>query len=108
VKYGTLSMSARQVDYRTNEGTKMNSLPTQAEARATEAATEEISNLAKIELDRIWNLFSEASKHHTAVTGKMGEEQAWNNAMEYHKVYSITKDAYKALGLTGSIGIHQL
>ena len=72
------------------------------------AVVADIKAAAQVELDRIWNLFSEASKHHTAVTGKMGEEQAWNNAMEYHKVYSITKDAYKALGLTGSIGIHQI
>jgi hypothetical protein len=68
----------------------------------------EIISLAKTELDRIWAILTEASRFHEGQIGKMGEQFAYDNAMEINAQYEATKSAYKALGLTGSIGIHRI
>jgi hypothetical protein len=67
-----------------------------------------VRNMAKMELDRIWASLTEASKVHENSIGKMGEQFAYDNAMEINAQYETTKAAYKALGMTGSIGIHRI
>jgi hypothetical protein len=68
----------------------------------------EIISLAKTELDNIWISLTNASKVHENSIGKMGEEFAYQNAMKVNAIYEATKSAYKAIGLTGSIGIHRI
>ena len=75
-------------------------------AIAFEQAT--VRQMAKMELDRIWASLTEATKVHENSIGKMGEEFAYQNAMQINGIYETTKSAYKALGLTGSIGIHRI
>jgi hypothetical protein len=67
-----------------------------------------IRQMAKTELDRIWAILTEASKFHETQIGKMGEQFAYDNAMEINAEYETTKSAYKAIGLEGSIGIHRI
>jgi predicted ATPase len=83
-------------DHRTNKGQKMN------------IVWETVKQDAKAELDRIWAILTEASNFHKNSIGKMGEQFAYENAMEINAVYETTKAAYKAIGLKGSIGIHNI
>lgn len=63
---------------------------------------------AKTELDRIWAILTQATEVHKNSIGKIGEQFAYDNAMEIYNTYEATKSAYKAIGITGSIGIHNI
>jgi hypothetical protein len=67
-----------------------------------------IQEQAKTELDRIWAILTQASEVHKNSIGKMGEQFAYDNAMRINEQYEATKSAYKAIGITGSIGIHNI
>ena len=68
----------------------------------------EIQQLAKTELDRIWAIMTEASRVHEESKGKMNEAKAFEIAKNYFHFYETTKSAYRAIGLIGSIGIHRI
>jgi hypothetical protein len=72
------------------------------------AVIADIKTAAQAELDRIWDLLTKANNVHELSIGKMGEKMTYDYAMEIHAQYEATKSAYKALGLTGSIGIHRI
>lgn len=75
-------------------------------AIAFEQAT--VRQMAKMELDRIWAILTEATNFHQTQIGKYGEQFSYDNAMEINAQYETTKNAFKALGITGSIGIHRI
>jgi hypothetical protein len=83
-------------DHRTNKGQKMN------------IVWETVKQDAKAELDRIWVIMTEASKAHEDAKGTMIEELTFKTAKDYFQFYETTKAAYKAIGLKGSIGIHNI
>jgi hypothetical protein len=103
VKYGTLLMSARQVDYRTNEGTKMYTVD-----NLHPSVVADLKAAAQVELDRVWVLLTEATEAHKNYIGKMGETFAYDSAMAIYAQYETIKNAYRAIGLTGSIGTHRI
>lgn len=87
----------------------MNNLKLEAFAKsavAFEQAT--VRQMAKMELDRIWASLTEATKVHENSIGKMGEQFAYENAMQINAIYETTKAAFRALDITGSIGIHRI
>lgn len=69
---------------------------------------ETVKEQAQAELDRIWDLLNEARSMHNSSIGKIGEQFAYDNAMEIYNAYKTTKAAYKAIGITGQIGIHNM
>ena len=75
-------------------------------AVAFEQAT--VRQMAKMELDRIWASLTEATKVHENSIGKMGEQFAYDNAMQINAIYETTKAAFRSLDITGSIGIHRI
>lgn len=86
----------------------MNTLPTQAEARATEDAQDAIRLLAKTELDRLAELYKQAGEQFNNSIGKIGEKKNFKIAMEIFEKMETTKQAYAALGITGSVGVHYI
>jgi hypothetical protein len=72
------------------------------------AIIEDIQALAKIELDRVWALFSERKEDWHKNQGTSLEKIFFAESVELHKQYEAVKSAYKAIGLEGSIGIHQI
>lgn len=67
-----------------------------------------LHDVAKIELDRLAELYKQAGQKHEESIGKMGEQFAYDYAMSVYNRIEAAKGAYRLLGLTGSIGIHQL
>lgn len=86
----------------------MNTLPTRAEARATEDAQDAIRLLAKTELDRLAELYKQAGEQFNNSIGKIGEKKNFKIAMEIFEKMETTKQAYAALGIIGSVGVHYI
>jgi hypothetical protein len=68
----------------------------------------DLKEAAQLELDRVWELFSERKADWFSHKGTALENIFFAESVELHKQYDAVKSAYKALGFTGSIGIHQL
>ena len=72
------------------------------------SVVEDIKAAAKVELDRVWQLFFERKGQWFSSKGTSLEKIFFADSVEFHKQYEAVKSAYRAIGLTGSIGIHQL
>jgi hypothetical protein len=97
VKYGTLLMSGRQPESRTNEGTKMKN-PTMTQLEITAHMATEVLN-DKLELYRkAQDMFNESR-------GTLGEAEALAFGKKVFAEYETMKKAYALIGLT-DLGIH--
>jgi len=72
------------------------------------SVVEDLKALAKVELDRVWQLYFERKGDWFSSKGTSLENTFFREASELHMQYQAVKSAYIAIGLTGSIGIHQL
>jgi flagellar biosynthesis chaperone FliJ len=68
----------------------------------------EITEAAKTELDRLADLYKQAGEQFNQSVGKIGEKKNFKIAMEIFKQMETTKNAYRALGISGSVGVHYL
>jgi hypothetical protein len=67
-----------------------------------------VRNMVKIELDRVWELYSQRRLDWEAKIGTSLEKLFFDDAVAFHQQYETTKTAYRAIGLTGNIGIHKI
>ena len=81
---------------RTNKGHKLNK---------QELA---LRTAAKIELDRLANLYKQAGERYEESKGKMNEKRMFKDAMGIFNRMEATKQAYATLGITGSVGVHYI
>jgi hypothetical protein len=86
----------------------MQTLPTQAEARATESALDEMRKVAQVELDRLAELYKQAGERYNDSIGKMGEKRMFKDAIGMFNRIEATKQAYASLGITGYVGVHYI
>ena len=70
------------------------------------AVVADIKEAAKVELDRVWELYLSRRADWEAHVGTALDKVFFDNAVECHENYQTTRNAYAALGITGSIGIH--
>jgi hypothetical protein len=68
----------------------------------------EITEAAKVELDRLADLYKQAGDQFNQSIGKMGEKKNFKIAMEIFQQMETTKNAYRALGIKGAVGVHYL
>ena len=68
----------------------------------------DIKEAAKTELDRLANLYKQAGEQFNDSIGKIGEKKNFKIAMEIFNQMETTKQAYAALGITGSVGVHYI
>ena len=65
-------------------------------------------NMAKMELDRLAGLYKQAGEQYNNSIGKMGEKKNFKIAMNIFQQMETTKQAYAALGISGSVGVHYI
>lgn len=63
---------------------------------------------AKTELDRLAELYKQAGEQFNNSIGKIGEKKNFKIAMEIFEKMETIKQAYAALGITGSVGVHYI
>jgi hypothetical protein len=63
-------------------------------------------NAAKVELDRLTALYRQAFDRYEECKGKLNEDRMFKDAMGIYHRLEATKQAYGALGITGSLGVH--
>jgi hypothetical protein len=67
-----------------------------------------LRTMAQVELDRLADLYKQAGEKFNESIGKMGEKKNFKIAMEIFSRMETTKQAYAALGITGSVGVHYI
>lgn len=67
-----------------------------------------VRNMAKMELDRLAELYKQAGEKFNQSIGKMGEKKNFKDAMAIFAEMEATKKAYATLGITGSVGVHYI
>ncbi|NBR25576.1 MAG: hypothetical protein EBU08_17720 [Micrococcales bacterium] len=67
-----------------------------------------IQEQAKAELDRLADLYKQASEQFNNSIGKIGEKENHSIAMDIFNQMETTKRAYAALGITGQVGVHYI
>ena len=72
------------------------------------AVVEEIKASAQAELDRLADLYKQAGEQFNQSIGKVGEKQNFKIAMGIFEQMETTKNAYRALGITGAVGVHYI
>lgn len=72
------------------------------------SVVEEIKLSAQVELDRLAELYKQAGEQYNNSIGKMGEKKSFKIAMNIFQQMETTKNAYRALGITGSVGVHYI
>lgn len=72
------------------------------------AVVADLKAAAQVELDRVWGLYQSRRADWESKVGTSLEKIFFDDAVFCHQIYQQTKTAYKALGITGSIGIHQI
>ena len=68
----------------------------------------DIKAAAQVELDRLADLYKQAGEQFNNSIGKIGEKKNFKIAMEIFEKMETTKQAYAALGITGSVGVHYI
>jgi hypothetical protein len=68
----------------------------------------DIKSAAQVELDRLAELYKQAGEQFNNSIGKIGEKKNFKIAMEIFEKMETTKQAYAALGITGSVGVHYI
>ena len=72
------------------------------------AVIADIKSAAQVELDRLAELYKQAGEQFNNSIGKIGEKKNFKIAMEIFEKMETTKQAYAALGITGSVGVHYI
>jgi hypothetical protein len=72
------------------------------------AVVADIKAAAQVELDRLAELYKQAGEQFNNSIGKIGEKKNFKIAMEIFEKMETTKQAYAALGITGSVGVHYI
>jgi hypothetical protein len=72
------------------------------------SVVEEIKASAQAELDRLADLYKQAGEQFNQSIGKVGEKRNFKIAMAIFEQMETTKNAYRALGITGAVGVHYI
>ena len=67
-----------------------------------------IREMAQANLDSLWNTLKQAEAAADAALGTALHDLYYDHALKIFRAFETTKDAYRAIGITGHIGIHRI